>query len=330
MQMQALAFSADVEGWHFHWQQSLDKALQAIELTGLVDNPLAEMMANHWARYAVEAMGGDEKVIRQHSDAALAAAERLHDRVWLPLVLGFGSLFHGSWGQWQTARELSDRGLALAPRNPSILASRILMEYQVGDFEQGEVYLERLMDVMRVAVPGSVAAVRIAWVIPEVARITGGSERFEVVEAAAEAVLSSPSVTPYMASFARVGPALIAIQRANATAASEQYAWLQVYRQPQPEFSTDRLLGLLAQTMGNLTQAISHFEEGLASCRKTGFRPELAWTCCDYADALSERDGESDHAKAITLLDESLAISSELGMRPLMERVLSRREILKA
>ena len=29
-------------------------------------------------------------------------------------------------------------------------------------------------------------------------------------------------------------------------------------------------------------------------------------------------------------LDESLAISKELGMRPLMERVLSRREILKA
>ena len=32
----------------------------------------------------------------------------------------------------------------------------------------------------------------------------------------------------------------------------------------------------------------------------------------------------------MTLLDESLAISSELGMRPLIERVLSRRDILKA
>ncbi len=30
----------------------------------------------------------------------------------------------------------------------------------------------------------------------------------------------------------------------------------------------------------------------------------------------------------MTVLDESLAISSELGMRPLMERVLSRREML--
>ena len=32
----------------------------------------------------------------------------------------------------------------------------------------------------------------------------------------------------------------------------------------------------------------------------------------------------------VAMLDESLAISTELGMRPLMERVLSRREILKA
>ncbi len=32
----------------------------------------------------------------------------------------------------------------------------------------------------------------------------------------------------------------------------------------------------------------------------------------------------------MSMLDESLAISSDLGMQPLMERVLSRREILRA
>jgi len=37
-----------------------------------------------------------------------------------------------------------------------------------------------------------------------------------------------------------------------------------------------------------------------------------------------------DREKAMSLLDESLAISNELGMRPLLERVLSRREILRA
>ena len=94
--------------------------------------------------------------------------------------------------------------------------------------------------------------------------------------------------------------------------------------------SVDRLLGLLSQIMRELHQSTEHFEDALAFCRKAGYRPELAWTCCDYADMLRERDSEGDQAKAITLLDESLAISSELGMRPLMERVLSRREVLGA
>ena len=40
--------------------------------------------------------------------------------------------------------------------------------------------------------------------------------------------------------------------------------------------------------------------------------------------------GEGDPAKANSLLDESLAVSNELGMKLLMERVLSRREKLIA
>ncbi len=73
----------------------------------------------------------------------------------------------------------------------------------------------------------------------------------------------------------------------------------------------------------------------------------LAWTCYDNAEALLERAssfrGEpvepdpatssgrtDDRQKATALLDESLAITRELGMRPLMERVLSRQEILGA
>ena len=92
----------------------------------------------------------------------------------------------------------------------------------------------------------------------------------------------------------------------------------------------DRLLGLLAHVMDKLDMANGHYEDALGFCRKGGYRPELAWTCCDYADTLLKRNGESDRIKAMSLLDESLAISSELGMRPLMERVLSRREILGA
>ena len=54
--------------------------------------------------------------------------------------------------------------------------------------------------------------------------------------------------------------------------------------------------------MGQLDQAVSHFEDALVFCRKAGYRPELAWTCCDYADMLLERDNEGDRVKAMALL----------------------------
>ena len=126
--------------------------------------------------------------------------------------------------------------------------------------------------------------------------------------------------------------ALMAVFQEDAEAALEQYGFLKSV--PVGEFfgiiSSDRLLGLLTHTMGNFATAAGHFDVALAFCRKAGYRPELAWSLCDYADMLLERKGEGDKEKAVTMLEESLAISTELGMRPLMERVLSRREILKA
>ena len=94
--------------------------------------------------------------------------------------------------------------------------------------------------------------------------------------------------------------------------------------------AADSILGLLSQNMGNLGQAADHFEDAITFCRKAGYLPELAWTCCDYADTLLQRNNPGDREKAMLLLDESLAISTDLGMRPLMERVLSKRDILKA
>ena len=84
------------------------------------------------------------------------------------------------------------------------------------------------------------------------------------------------------------------------------------------------------RSMGNMGQVSAHFEDAMAFCRRAGYRPELAWTCHDYADMLLERNSPTDQYTAKALLDESLAISRELGMKPLMERVLSRREILGA
>ena len=77
-----------------------------------------------------------------------------------------------------------------------------------------------------------------------------------------------------------------------------------------------------------MDDAVPHFEESLAFCGKAGYRPELAWTCCDYADAPLQRKEAGDRERARSLLEESLSVSTELGMRPLMERVAARGRVL--
>ena len=92
----------------------------------------------------------------------------------------------------------------------------------------------------------------------------------------------------------------------------------------------DRVLGILASALGEFETADGHFADSVAFCRKAGYRPELSWSLRDYAEMLLERDEPGDQQRVTQLLDESLQVSTDLGMRPLMEKALSKRDILKA
>ena len=99
----------------------------------------------------------------------------------------------------------------MSPLNPQLLGIRVLLEYQTGEFAQGEVHLERLLDVMRQDGTDQFNAFqRVAFTIPAAARFTGVQDRFDIAESAAETVLSEMSPTPHTARYVRVGLALLA------------------------------------------------------------------------------------------------------------------------
>ena len=330
LEMQTLSYAAVASGEHLHWQESVDSGLQAIKLATGVENPYSEHDSRFWTALSLLYMG-DLDAARPHTLVLRDLAERRST----PRQLASRSLqaitFLSSLeGDWKSAREYSDRGLELSPLNTILLATHVLLEHETGEFDQGEVYLERLLEAMRRA--EFFASARTAMALAAIARITGVPNRLEIAETAAQSLLLEQSVTPLVAMWAKAGLALLAVQTGDQSAAAEHYSYLlgQQSTMASTVISADRLLGLLSQTMGDLDQATEHFEDALVFCREAGYRPELTWTCCDYADMLLERDDEGEKSKATSLLDESLAISSELGMRPLMERVLSRREILKA
>ena len=331
--MTILGNSAQMANQHLRFQESLDKSLQVIELANRAENLRAEVLSRIAAVISLLSIGNLEEA-RQHNEGILPLAERLRDRFWLSGALACTSLMSVLGGDWRQARDFSDRSLIVHPLSGRYLPWRALLEYEFGDFSQGEAYLEQAIEAMRLlpAGPNPESSI-VALTIPLVGRISGLADRFDITEAYAGTVLSSPGVIPFDIVAARAGLALMAVQRGDEGAAGEQYAAIESQRGTMLTFGricADRLLSLLAQTIGNLEGAEAHFEDALVFCRRAGYRPELAWTCCDYADMLRERDSPGDHEKAAALWDESLAISRELGMRPLMERVLSRREILGA
>jgi tetratricopeptide (TPR) repeat protein len=221
-----------------------------------------------------------------------------------------------------------------APFDARHLYLRAELEYKVGDFDQGEIFKERLVEALRMTPSGGTLPLsRSAMMTWALASTREGLINPDTTEKAAESAASSLSTTPLDATLARVCLGLTAAEQGDVAAAGRHYDVLESKRDSMPfssAASVDRLLGLLTHVIGKFDDASTHFEEALAFSRKAGYRPELAWTCCDYADTLLQRNGPSDPEKAMSLLDESLAISTELGMRPLMERVISRQGGLKA
>jgi eukaryotic-like serine/threonine-protein kinase len=331
LEMGVLGNISQVEFHYFNGQASVDNGLRAIDLAQKANRPDAEMLARTFTSLGF-ALIGDVKAMRLQAEALLAHSEKVRSRVLASTAFWTNQLVASYCGEWQAAREFSDRGLTAAPHDARLLGTRPILECQVGNFDQAQTYSVRLVEVMRLVPPGpTFEYTYCALTIPVVASFTGELGQLDAAKEAAEIVISS-SATPSLVAGARSGLAVMAVLQNDTEEAERQYSALQPTRGTVMRNGgvTDRLLGQLAHTMGNVDDAQTHFEDALTFCRKSGSRPDLAWSLSDYADMLLERNGEGDDDRATTMLDEALAISSELGMRPLMERVLSRRDILKA
>lgn len=190
--------------------------------------------------------------------------------------------------------------------------------------------LDELIEAMVASIPGPTVPYSYpAIVIPLVAQTTGVASKFEVAEEAAGIIAKDPSANAAVEQAARVGLALMAVSRGDARDAAEHYQSLEsagwtlamifwVHR--------DRLMGLLAQTMGNMQRAVAHFDVATTFYREAGYRPEFAWTGQEFADVLLQQNGPDDREQAMSLMEEALAISTELGMPPLTGRIIALQE----
>ena len=338
LEAQVLAGLANVDLFHLQLQEALEKTRQVLGLVHGRGQPHLAWSAHADATRVLLHIGGESEGLQHHGAATLELAEKLRDRFRFTITFRVNGTLCRQLGDWARARDFSERGLAGSSQAGNNLCERALLEYEVGNFGLGDFYLESMLKTIP-AVDASIGSQysfpvpTIAWV----ARVTEKLDRLDVAERCAQSVLASPFANPLFKLMVRVGLGLLAVLQDDVAAATEQYQALESQRSIMVfVICSDHLLGLLSETMGNVDQTQKHFEDALAFCRRAGYRPELAWTCCDYSDALLHpstgpgRVSPDDRAKGMALLEEALAISRELGMRPLMDRVTDRLERMKS
>ena len=285
LEMETLMVGACVDFTYCRFEESLDRNRRAVSLAEQVERPSVESHARYDLVHVLYAMGDSEEAA-QHASALMESAERSGSRQWQTFAMEANENLSSARGDWQTARDFAEQGLAMSPREADLLGCRAILEYQTGNFEPGRAYLEQLLENVWPS-PSSLAAFTTntvpAVVIPLAAYISGEITRFDEAESIALSILDSPSGFPSAQHAARIGLALIAVQRGDAMAAGKLYGAIEplmATMSPQgpfgPGLSADRILGLVSQTMGNLNQACEHFEDVLDFCRKAGSQPELA------------------------------------------------------
>jgi tetratricopeptide (TPR) repeat protein len=326
LERRALVSEAHVDFWHLEYERCLEKSLRAAALALDARDERTEMMALSEATRMCATLGKPAEA-EMHALRMLELADKFRERYWLVTARVNRLWLTVLTGDWEAARALSEEGLGLQPRDARNLASRALVERQVGDGALSDAFVERLVDARWLSASEfAFEDACVAAYLPLIGRIAGTETRLGRATEAAEAVHSSEVVVPLLDLYCRVGRGFAAMQRGDAARAAEEHGALLHLRGTALALlgmTADRLLGLLSVTAGDVEAALLHFERGLDFCRRTGYRPEYAWTASDYAEVLIGLPRPDARMRATELRAEALSIARELGMRPLIDRVLS-------
>jgi class 3 adenylate cyclase/Cdc6-like AAA superfamily ATPase len=324
LELDLLKAEIDVDFMQWRPADWFPKAEQLAVLAGELGDSHLAAQAHRIA--ATNADLGLRDAGREHARAALELAERTRDaRV---IVQGTHAVATNAMfaGDWDTARGAGLRGLEVDARDLGQLAPLAEVEVQTGNFAKSEEYLARIMDVTQdIRRPDD--AVSFMWLTIAAAlySYTAGSDQYlpRVDEAGRLALAAEPP--PLWVSLAVSGLAIRAHLVADAQAAREQLDRLQRFAGWLIwGLSIDHVRGLLLDTLGQLGDAIAAIEATLAY-PQTGYgsRPYWSWAAYDCARIRLQRDAPGDRERARALIDEALGHAQKLGMKPLLERLMS-------
>ena len=318
LELRTLVYETSVDHFDLRWSDALAKSRRVLVLARRNDDLHSETYARYRAAFVLVHTGRAADA-RLAAEAHLAAAERLRDRGLLADALFVASLLAQMTGMWDEARSHSNRGLALAPHHLPLLHARVLLEHDTGHEQRGRDFLRQLLEADRQTGPYPLAGV---FAVMALAQTEAWHDRAAAANALAAAahVLERAAAIPNVVLTARMARALVYVRDPRAGDLETELDFLSPFERTVPTqwcIVIGRLLGRLARAAGQPRNAVARFESALAFCRHSGYQPELARTCYDYASALLERGERKDRQKAAALIEEAEQLAVRLGMEPL-------------
>ena len=145
LEMRTLAHATDVDFWNLRWDELPAKGRRAIDLARRLDDLRIEVAALFQISSTLAAKGEREEAQRL-AESMLAPAERLRDVPSLTDALWLNGTLCRAEGKWQDARAFQERYQTIWTRGPRALSDLMVLDFQLGDFAQGESRLELIVE----------------------------------------------------------------------------------------------------------------------------------------------------------------------------------------
>lgn len=324
LEARVLVHIAQVESSQLNPRGCIDAGTAAMELARAANDPFTEMRVPVFMSTAMLRMGDSTQASSLMDSTAILGRQfyRPQQSRIDTLCRWWIALMRGDTVKSADAR----RSLEGTSADPSQDAGRVFgfraAEYMEDGLTGGVDSL--VADMRRERSEGHTVSRWLAGPLALATRTAATPELLDEAEWFAKAVQSTSPGSPSLTELSDVVQGFISVARGDIEAASNIYVSILPRRGLANAIvgtSHDRLLGLLAHTAGRPDDASSHFEDALEFCRSSGYRPELAWTCHDYAEMLSDRRGRWHPSKVHDLIDEGLSIANDLGFQPLASKL---------
>ncbi len=268
---------------------------------------------------------GELESAAAHAAMSLAFAEKSGSGFNITSASYLQAGLHMVSGRWDDAQRSLARGLEVAPLESRLLFVKACVELETGDTRAAQITIAHLHEVVVTGHPGLGEAYAIVASAQAVFDDVSTSWT-ESAKRLAEG-FSSGNLNPLFFATAGVGMGLLAARNHDRELANLARAGLAPMAgrfNPSYLYQTDHITGLLSLEFGDLPGAIIDFESALGFMARVGDCPvPYAHAAYDAARAYLERNAPGDRERARTLIDEALGHARDLGMKPLLEKIIA-------